>query len=130
MRLLPRFATGLTLVALLAASAAAEEPASPLRLVPDSADLLLEVKNPRRLVETVTSLDALKQLQQFPSVKELLDSTTSRRYYQFLAYFEKELGADRLDLLDRLAGAAPCWPRRSAAIPARRCSSSRARTRS
>jgi len=104
MRLLPRFATGLTLVALLAASAAAEEPASPLRLVPDSADLLLEVKNPRRLVETVTSLDALKQLQQFPSVKELLDSTTSRRYYQFLAYFEKELGADRLDLLDRLAG--------------------------
>ena len=52
----------------------------------------------------MTSLDALKQLQQFPSVKELLDSTTSRRYYQFLAYFEKELGADRLELLDHLAG--------------------------
>ena len=104
MRLLPRFAAGLSLVALLTASAAAEVPASPLRLVPDSADFLLQVKNPRRLVETVTSLDALKRLQQFPSVKELLDSTTSRRYYQFLAYFEKELGADRLELLDHLAG--------------------------
>ncbi len=104
MRLLPRFAAGLSLVALLTAGAAAEAPASPLRLVPDSADLLLEVKNPRRLVETVTSLDALKQLEQFPSVKELLDSTTSRRYYQFLAYFEKRLGADRVELLDRLAG--------------------------
>ena len=104
MRLLPRFAAGLSLVALLTASAAAETAASPLRLVPDSADLLLEVKNPRRLVETVTNIDALKQLQQFPSVKELLDSTTSRRYYQFLAYFEKKLGADRMELLDRLAG--------------------------
>lgn len=104
MRLIPRFAAGLSLVALLTASAAAEAPASPLRLVPDSADFLLQVKNPRRLVETVTSLDALKRLQQFPSVKELLDSTTSRRYYQFLAYFEKELGADRLELLDHLAG--------------------------
>ena len=103
MRLLPRFAAGLSFVAILAAGAAAETP-SPLRFVPDTADVLLEIKNPRRLVETATNLDALKQLQEFPSVKELLDSTTSRRYYQFLAYFEKELGADRMELLDRLAG--------------------------
>ena len=104
MRLLPRFAAGLSLVALLAAERRGGDACRPCGFVPDSADLLLEIKNPRRLVETVTSLDALKQLQQFPSVKELLDSTTSRRYYQFLAYFEKELGADRLELLDRLAG--------------------------
>ena len=103
MRLLSRFTTGLCLAALLAATAAAETP-SPLRLVPDSADVLVQVKDPRRLVETVTTLDAVKQLKQFPYVKELLDSTDGRRYYQFLAYFEKELGASRLDLLDRLAG--------------------------
>lgn len=103
MRLLSRFATGLSLVALLAVTAAAQTP-SPLRLVPDSADLLVQVKNPRRLVETVTNLDAVKQLQQFPYVQELLNSTDGRRYYQLLAYFEKELGADRLELLDRLAG--------------------------
>jgi hypothetical protein len=104
MRLLSRFAAGLSLVALLTAAAAADTPAAPLALVPDSADLLVQIKNPRRLVETLTNLDAVKQLQQFPSVKEYLNSTTSRRYYLFLAYFEKELGADRFELLDRLAG--------------------------
>ncbi len=103
MRLLSRFVAGLSLVALLAATAAAQTP-SPLRLVPDSADLLVQVHNPRRLVETITTLDAVKQLQQFPYVHDLLDSTDGRRYYQLLAYFEKELGADRLELLDRLAG--------------------------
>ena len=103
MRLLPRFTAGLGLLVLLAAPAAAETP-SPLGFVPDSADMLVQVKDPRRLVETAVNLDALKQLRRFPSVKELLNSTTSRRYYQFLAYFEKQLGADRLELLDRLAG--------------------------
>ena len=103
MRLLPRFAAGLSLVALLAATAAAETP-SPLRLVPDSADLLVQMHNPRRLVETITNLDAVKKVQQFPYVQELLSSTDGRRYYQLLAYFEKELGANRLELLDRLAG--------------------------
>jgi Protein of unknown function (DUF3352) len=103
MRLLSRFAAGLSLVVLFAATATAETP-SPLRLVPDSADLLLQVNNPRRLVDTVYGLDAVTKLQQFPSVKELLDSTLYRRYYQFLAYFEKELGAKYPDLLDRLAG--------------------------
>ena len=72
--------------------------------MPDSADVLVQVKNPRRVIETVTSLDALKQFQQFRYIQELLDSTTSRRYYQFLAYFEKELGAEPPELLDRLAG--------------------------
>ncbi|HBI43712.1 MAG TPA: hypothetical protein DDY78_12805 [Planctomycetales bacterium] len=104
MRLLSRFAAGLSLVALFAASALADTPSSPLSFVPDSADLLVQIKSPRRLVETLTNLDAVKELQQFPSIKELLKSTTYRRYYQFLAYFEKELGADRFELLDRLAG--------------------------
>ena len=104
MRLVSRFAAGLSVILLVAATAAAEASPNPLLLVPDSADLLLEVKQPRRLVETVTDLDAIKQLREFPSVKELLDSTTARRYYQFLAYFEKALGADRLELLDRLGG--------------------------
>jgi hypothetical protein len=104
MRILSRFAAGLTLVAMFAAAATAETTVAPLSLAPDSADLLVQIKNPRRLVEAFTNLDAVKQIQQFPSIKELLNSTTSRRYYQFLAYFEKELGADRFELLDRLAG--------------------------
>ncbi len=104
MRQTRRFAAGLLFAAFLVAAAHADAPARPLGCVPDPADLLVQIKNPRRLVETLTGLEAVKQIQQFPSVKELMNSTTSQRYYLFLAYFEKELGANRLDLLDRLAG--------------------------
>ncbi len=76
----------------------------PARLLPNQADLLVQIRQPRRLVETLTTLDTLKQLQQLAPVRELLDSTSSRRFYQLLAYFEKELGAPWPELLDRLAG--------------------------
>lgn len=78
--------------------------ATPLRLVPDQADLFVEIRQPRRLVETLTTLDMLKQLQQFAPVRELLDSTNAHRAHQLIAYFEKELGAPWPQLLDRLAG--------------------------
>jgi hypothetical protein len=78
--------------------------ASPLRLMPEQADLFVEVRQPRRLAETLTTLDLLKQFEPFPVVRELYDSTSFRRFQQLLAYFEKELGASWPDLLDRLAG--------------------------
>jgi hypothetical protein len=80
------------------------QPASPLRFVPEQADFLVEVRQPRRLVQTLTTLDTLKQLQQFAPVRELLDSTNARRSRQLIAYFEKELGAPWPQLLERLAG--------------------------
>ena len=92
----------LACLALLAATKAQGQP--PSRLIPDKADLVVEVRQPRELVEIITKLDSFKQLQQFPSVKELLDSTQYRRFYQLVAYFEKELGADWPELLDKLAG--------------------------
>ncbi len=92
-------------LALLATAAArAEAPPDPLRLVPDQADLFIEVKQPRQIAEALTTHDLLKQLQAVDQVKELLDSTSYRRFYQLVAYFEKELGARWPDLLDRLAG--------------------------
>src|SRR5438105_4832281 len=81
----------LGLVLLGATSSWAESP-NPLRLVPDQAHLVVEVTQPRQLVEGILAVDALKQLQQIQFVRELLNSTNSRRFYQFLAYFEKELG--------------------------------------
>jgi hypothetical protein len=80
-----------------------QKPPSPLRLLPEQTDWLVQVPQPRRLVETLTQLDALKQLRQFASVRELFDSTNYRRFYQLVAYFEKELGAPWPQLLDRLA---------------------------
>ncbi len=120
MRLFRFSASGLLALTLCVAAARAETPPSPrpsppkggeggakgtpARLLPDQADLLVEVRQPRRLVETLTGLDALKQLRQLSAVREFLDSTSYRRFYQFVAYFEKELGAPWPQLLDRLAG--------------------------
>jgi hypothetical protein len=106
MRLFRSLAAGLAWVALLPAAAPADSaaPASPVRLIPAQADLLVEVRQPRLLIETLTTLDTVKQLQAFPAVKEQLGSTNVRRFYQLVAYFEKELGAPWPELLDRLAG--------------------------
>jgi hypothetical protein len=77
---------------------------SPLTFIPDQADLLIQVKQPRRLVEAFTALDAYKQLQSFAAVREFFASTTYRRFTQLVAYFEKELGGQWPELLDRLGG--------------------------
>jgi hypothetical protein len=90
---------------LLAPSAGRADTApDPLRLVPKDADLVVEVPQARRLVETFTKLDLVKQLRQFDAVREYEDSTNARRFYQLVAYYEKELGMKWPELLDRLAG--------------------------
>jgi len=89
---------------LLAVPVQAEVAPDPLRLVSEDVDLFVKVDQPRKLVETVTTLDLVKQLQQIDVVKELYDSTTLRRYFQLLAYFEKQIGAKWPEALDRLAG--------------------------
>jgi hypothetical protein len=85
-------------------TARAESPPDPLRLVPDVADVVIQVKSPRRIAETVTQHELFQQVQQLAPVRELLDTTSYRRAYQLVAYFEKQLGAPCPELLDRLAG--------------------------
>jgi hypothetical protein len=87
-----------------ASLARADAPPDPLRLVPAQADVVFKIEDPRRLVETFTSLAAVKQTLELEVVREYYDSTNVRRLFQFLAYFEKKLGAGRMELLDRLAG--------------------------
>src|SRR5207248_8598892 len=76
----------------------------PLRLVPDSADVIVEIKSARRLAEIATGLEIIKQAEALGPAREVLDSTNYRRFYQFIAHFEKHLGARWPELLDRLAG--------------------------
>lgn len=104
MRQFRLLAGALACFTLLAPTARAEAPRSPLRLIPAQADLLLQVKQPRRLAETITRLEALAQLRQFPNVKEFFDSTPARRFRQMLAYFEKEMGQRWPEMLDQVAG--------------------------
>lgn len=88
----------------MAAAARAESPPDPLRLVPASADLVLKIEKPRGLVEAFTSQPVLQQLLQFEAVRDALDTASVRRFYQLLAYYERELGAAWPELLDQTAG--------------------------
>jgi hypothetical protein len=99
-----RLLGSLALFALAAGSARVNAASPPSRLIPADAELVVEVKQPRQLVEAITKLEALKQLQQFPNVKEFFDSTQYRRLHQLVAYYEKELGAAWPELIDKLAG--------------------------
>src|SRR5262249_32274037 len=50
------------------------------------------------------TLDYVKDLQALENVKEFLDSTQTRRFFQLVAWFERELGVSWPELLDRIGG--------------------------
>ncbi|GIW80094.1 MAG: hypothetical protein KatS3mg105_1901 [Gemmatales bacterium] len=77
---------------------------SPLRLVPQEADLFLEVPNPAGLIQTVLDDPLLERLRKLDAFAELQDFTNVRRFYQLVAYYEKELGAKWPEVLDQIAG--------------------------
>jgi hypothetical protein len=94
----------LACLALPGPRARAETPASPLRLVPDQADLLIQVHSPRQFTEGLLALEGVKEIEKLPFAQEFFRSTQYRRFQQLIAYYEKELGARWPELLDQLAG--------------------------
>jgi hypothetical protein len=82
---------------------AADSP-DPLQYVPGSATLVLKIEDPRKLAETITGLDAVKDGYSLASGRELLNSTVARRVFQMLGYLERVLGAKWPTLLDQIAG--------------------------
>jgi hypothetical protein len=92
------------LLVLGADAARADEVADPLRLVPANAEALVKIEQPRRIVDTVLNLDAVKELLKIDAVREAADTTNARRFNQLVAYFEKKLDLARFDLLDQLTG--------------------------
>src|SRR5713101_6857786 len=102
MRLPCHFAVWLTCL-VLGSSARAETP-DLLRLIPAQADLLVKVEQPRMLVEGVLTHALVKDLYHIDAIRDLYSSTNARRFYQLIAHFEKRLGVDRLEMVDRLAG--------------------------
>src|SRR5581483_5754073 len=99
-----RFLAPCFVLLLCSATLRADPPTDPLRFVPADADILARVEKPRELVDRVLHASYVKQLMQFSAARELLSSTNARLFEQFIAYYEKKLGADRLDILERLAG--------------------------
>jgi hypothetical protein len=88
----------------LAATARADAPPDPLRLVPEQADLMFKVEKPRPLIEGVLNSDIIKQLKGFDAAQELLESTNYRRFYQLVGFFEKQLDTRWPELTDKVAG--------------------------
>jgi hypothetical protein len=103
-RLCRVFAAAAWLWILLALSATAAPPPDPLRFISDKANLVLKVENPRKLIEAVRALDAFKQAEQLDGARNALDTAQVRRFFEFIAYYETDLGAAWPDLLDKLAG--------------------------
>src|SRR5262249_57560332 len=91
-----------------------KNPPSPLRLIPADAELVVQTRGPRQLVEAVTTLDYIKDVLALDAYKELLDATQTRRFFQMVAYFERELGVSWPELLDRIGGAATALPTKPA----------------
>ena len=89
---------------LVSATAARAESPNPLRFVPDQANLVIRIEKPRQLVELALHLDAVKEAQRLPFVREQLESPAVQRFFQLVAYFEKELGVAWPEVLDKLAG--------------------------
>jgi hypothetical protein len=78
--------------------------ASPARFVPPDTDILVEIPHPRQASDALLTLDAVQKVQTIPQVKELLGSTSYRRFYQLVAWFEKDLGAAWPEILDQTTG--------------------------
>jgi hypothetical protein len=78
--------------------------ADPLAVVPDKSEIVVKIEKPRQIADSVYNLDFFKELQKLPAFREAYDTTNARRFFQLVAYFEKELGHPYLDLIDRLAG--------------------------
>lgn len=85
-------------------SVCAADPPDPLRYIPDAAQVVVKVENPRRLAEAVTGLQAAQDARHLAPVRDALDSTAARRFFQMLGYLERELGAEWPDLLDQIGG--------------------------
>jgi hypothetical protein len=83
------------------ASARAEDP---LRLVPEVADVVVKIEQPRQLVQMVLDLVPAKELQGVRGYREFYASTNYRRFVQLLGHFERELKQPWPDLLEQLAG--------------------------
>jgi hypothetical protein len=78
--------------------------ADPLRFMPQQAGFILKVEQPRQFVEAIATLDVYQNAQQFPQVREYLDSTPVRRFFQLVAFLETQTGSPWPELIDKLAG--------------------------
>lgn len=100
-----RLAAPIAVLLLVVSSAFGAAPAQdPLRFIPDKTDFVVKIEHPRQLLESLNKLEVWKQAQRLDQVRQLLDSAQARRLFEFIAYYERDLGANWPELIDRIAG--------------------------
>ena len=99
----PRWLTVLFLSALSASSAFAQEAKNPLRFLPSQVEWVVKIDRPRELFNAVEKNDLFEQAQKLAGVREFYDTTNFQQLYQLIAYFEKQLGKSRDEIIDELA---------------------------
>lgn len=97
-----RWLCTLGLIVLSAPPASAQTAKSPLRFIPEQAEFVIKVDRPRDLVDAIEKNELFLQAQKLAGIREYYDTTTFRQLYQLIAYFEKELGQSRNEIIDEL----------------------------
>ena len=95
---------GLISLALISAGSSSAIANDPLRLIPDNADLVVKVEKPRQLIESFRQLDVAKEAQELDIVRKVTDTAQIRRFFQLIAYYERDLGHSWPELIDKIAG--------------------------
>lgn len=88
----------------LVGSANGAETKDPLRFIPTEAGAVLKIEKPRALIEAVTKHGLAGQARELQVVRDFLDQSDARRFFQLVAYYERDLGAAWPELIDKLAG--------------------------
>lgn len=84
-------------------SIAADQEKSPVRVLSDKTDFLIEVSRPRQIHDLLLGLDLIKEMQKISQIQEFQRTTNFRRFQQFLRYYEKELGLAYPELMSKLS---------------------------
>jgi hypothetical protein len=83
-------------------AALAQDARNPLRFVPSQAEWVVKVERPRQLLDAVEKNEIFQKAQKLAGVREYYDTTTFQQLYQLIAYFEKQLGKSRDEIIDEL----------------------------
>jgi hypothetical protein len=98
----PRWLYILCLFLLSASSTRAQDSKDPLRFVPAHAELVVKVDRPGELFDAVEKNELFQKAQKLAGVREYYDTTNFQQLYQLIAYFEKQLGKSRDEIIAEL----------------------------
>src|SRR5262245_57982042 len=91
------------LMFVLASAAAAQPAKDPLRFVPSEAEWVIKVDRPRDVLHAVQKNELFHEAKKLAGFREYFDTTNVQQIYQLVAYFEKQLGKNRDEIVDDIS---------------------------